>query len=129
MGGWAQNALRAVPAGSTIPARVILGMEDRVKREKPTSQWVRRGFFAAFCALTFFLWCPLGYGRYGEVGRVFGVPSWAAIAVALAAALFVLEWIYLFHTGLAVTDDGLADVVSELTKVDLDGPAPKGEDE
>lgn len=80
--------------------------------------WLNRAFVLAFLILTFFTWCPVGYGSYGPVGRVFGIPSWAAIALALAAVLFVLEWIYLFFTGLAITDEELPLIMSELEKAD-----------
>ncbi len=82
--------------------------------------WLNRAFVLAFLVLTFFTWCPVGYGSYGPVGRVFGIPSWAAIALALAAVLFVLEWIYLFFTGLAMTDDELPGILSELEKAGAD---------
>ena len=80
--------------------------------------WLNRAFVLAFLVLTFFCWCPVGYGSYGPVDRVFGIPSWAAIALALAAVLFVLEWIYLFFTGMAITDEELPGIMSELQKAD-----------
>ena len=77
-----------------------------------------RLFILAFAVLTVFCWCPLGYGAYGETGRLIGVPSWAAIASLIGLGLFVLEWIYLFRTDLAVTDEDLAEVVAALEAVD-----------
>lgn len=97
-----------------------------MERKKRT--WLRRAFAAGFLIITFFLWCPVGYGSYGPVGRVFGIPTWAAFAFALAAALFVLEWVYLFVTGLAVTDERLAETVAELEKVDAESAVPAGKD-
>ena len=79
-----------------------------------------RLFVLAFCVLTVFCWCPLGYGTYGETGRLVGVPSWAAIAFLFGIGLFVLEWIYLFRTGLAVADEDLTETVSALEAVDTD---------
>ena len=79
-----------------------------------------RLFILAFFVLTFFCWCPLGYGAYGETGRVLGVPSWAVIAFLIGIGLFVLEWIYLFRTRLAVTDEESTRVVSALEAVDTD---------
>ena len=79
-----------------------------------------RLFVLAFAVLTVFCWCPLGYGTYGETGRFFGVPSWAVIAFLFGIGLFVLEWIYLFRTSLAVTDEDLTEVVAALEAVDAD---------
>ena len=91
--------------------------------------WQNRAFVLAFLVLTWFCWCPLGYGVYGPVRSVFGVPSWAVLAWVFAAALFVLEWIYLFLTPLAIGDEELPDVISQLETVDTAGPAPVKEDE
>lgn len=71
-------------------------------------------FYAAFIMLTVLVWCPLGYGQYGEVGLIFGMPIWAAVAMALGALLFLLEWIYLFMTDLALDDESLPNIMSEL---------------
>ncbi len=95
------------------------------KRGAPLLKWA---FVLAFLVLTFFTWCPVGYGSYGPVARVFGIPSWAAIALALAAVLFVLEWIYLFFTGLAITDEEVARTVAELAKTEANEGAPAGKD-
>ncbi len=89
--------------------------------ERKKRIWLRRAFAAGFIVLTFFCWCPLGYGSYGPARRFLGIPYWAAIALALGVVLFALEWVYLFATGFAITDEGLAEVVSELEKVDIDG--------
>ena len=91
--------------------------------------WQNRAFVFAFLVLTFLCWCPLGYGSYGPVQRWFGVPSWAVVALALAAVLFVLEWIYLFHTQMAMNDEELQDIISQLKTVDTDNPVPAKEDE
>ena len=93
-----------------------------------SSPWLTRAFVLAFLVLTFFTWCPVGYGSYGPVGRVFGIPSWAAIALALAAVLFVLEWIYLFFTGAAITDEEVSRTVAELEKTAANEGASAGKD-
>lgn len=90
--------------------------------------WLNRTFLLAFCAMTFFTWCPVGYGSYGPVARVFGIPSWALIALALAAVLFVLEWIYLFFTGVAITDEEVSRTVAELESMETNEGAPARED-
>ena len=90
-----------------------------------TGAWTRRGFGLAFAVLTFFLWCPVGYGSYGKVSRIFGMPSWAVFAIGLAVVLFVLEWLYLFGAGTALTDEQMDHMVSELKKLRSDAPAPE----
>jgi hypothetical protein len=91
-------------------------------KEKRTL-WRRRAFLLAFLVLTLFCWCPLGYGKYGEVARVLGVPSWVAVAFVVGLVLFVLEWLYLFCSGLALDDDKLADTLSDLGGMDSGGSA------
>jgi len=73
--------------------------------------------------------CPLGYVSYGHAPRLLGIPSWAVLALALGAVLFVLQWIYLFHSGLAMNDEELPDIISQLKTVDTDNPVPAKEDE
>ena len=79
--------------------------------------------------LTFFCWCPLGYGRYGEVARVLGVPYWVVLAFLFGVALFVLEWVYLFRSGEAMDDEDLPKVFSELAALDAATPAPAEEED
>ncbi len=86
--------------------------------------WQNRAFVLAFLILTLFCWCPLGYGAYGSVRPFFGIPSWAVLALAFGAALFVLEWIYLFHTPLAMNDEELPDIIAQLKTVNTDNPVP-----
>ncbi|NQT36698.1 MAG: DUF997 domain-containing protein [Planctomycetes bacterium] len=86
-------------------------------------------FVLAFLVLTLFCWCPLGYGSYGQVPRVLGIPSWAVLALGLSAVLFVVEWIYLFHSQLAMNDDELPDMIAQLQSVDTAKPLPVKEDE
>ena len=91
--------------------------------------WRNRVFILAFFVLTFFCWCPLGYGAYGEAPLLLGIPSWAVAAVALSAVLFALEWIYLFHTRMAMRDEDIADIISQLQAVDTENAVPAKEDE
>jgi len=90
------------------------------------SVWLNRCFVLAFFVLTFFCWCPRFYGSYGATERLWGIPSWAVWAFACGAVLFVLEWVYLFLTGNALSDKELPDIESDLAKVDVDAsPAVK----
>jgi len=91
--------------------------------------WQNRAFLLAFLVLTLLCWCPLGYGSYGPATRFLGIPSWAVLALALGIVLFVVEWIYLFHTGLAMNDEELPDIISQLETVDTDNPVPAKEGE
>ncbi len=84
------------------------------------SPWTSRIFILAFLVLTFFCWCPFLYASYGPADRILGVPVWAILAAAFGAALFALEWIYLFATRITVSDDELPDIVSELAQVNTD---------
>ncbi len=97
--------------------------------KKKSSAWTRRIFIIAFLVLTFFCWCPLLYGSYGPADRILGVPSWAVFAAVFGIVLFVLEWIYLFVTGMTMTDADLPDIVSELTAVNTDDSDSPKEDE
>jgi hypothetical protein len=97
--------------------------------KQKSGAWQNRAFVLAFLVLTFFCWCPLGYGTYGLVPRFLGIPSWAMLALAVGAVLFVLEWIYLFHSRMAMNDDEIPDIISQLTTVDADTPVPAQEDE
>lgn len=75
---------------------------------------VKLCYTAAFCVLTLLCWCPIGYGTYGEVGRIFGIPSWAAILLALGVVLFMVEWVYLFFSDFALYDENLAEIMDQL---------------
>jgi hypothetical protein len=92
------------------------------------SVWPHRCFVLAFLVLTFFCWCPLLYGSYGPARRILGIPSWAVWAFVFGALLFILEWIYLFLSKRVMDDESLPDIVSELTKLDLDGSTGPKED-
>ena len=97
--------------------------------KQENGRWKNRAFVFAFLVLTLLCWCPLGYGSYGAVPRVFGIPSWAVTALALGAVLFFVEWIYLFYTRLAMNDDELPDIISQLETVDIDNSAASKEAE
>ena len=94
-----------------------------------TGTWQNGAFVFAFLVLTLFCWCPLGYGQYGPVERILGIPIWAVLAFAFAAALFVLEWFYLFRTSMAMNDEELPGIVSQLEAVDTESPLAAKEDE
>ena len=61
--------------------------------------------------------------------RFLGIPYWAVLALALGAVLFVLEWICLFHTQMAMNDEELPNIISQLKTVDIGNPAPAKGDE
>lgn len=71
-------------------------------------------FLIVFSVLTVFCWCPIGYGSYGEVGLIMGLPSWAFFLLLIGALLFVIEWIYLFKTDLALYDRDLEAIMKAL---------------
>lgn len=71
-------------------------------------------FLVVFLVLTVLCWCPIGYGRYGQVGVIMGMPSWAFIMLVIGAVLFVIEWIYLFYTDLAMYDEDLEEIMDAL---------------
>lgn len=79
-------------------------------------------FFIIFCILTILCWCPIGYGGYGEVERLIGMPQWAAIALIIAAIFFVLQWIYLFCSDLAINDQDLPKMIAEIKEFSSQNP-------
>ena len=97
--------------------------------KRTNSPWTSRFFILAFSVLTFFCWCPILYASYGPAKRIWGVPAWALLAAAFGAALFALEWIYLFATRITVRDDELGDIVSQLAQVNTDEPDSTEEDD
>ncbi len=97
--------------------------------KQKSSKWTRRIFIFAFLILTFLCWCPILYGSYGPADRIMGVPSWAVLAAVFGAVLFVLEWIYLFLTGITKSDEDLPEKVSELAAVNTDNFDSPKEDE
>ncbi len=74
-------------------------------------------FLILFFILTLLCWCPIGYGSYGEVDLIMGMPSWAFIMLLIGAVLFGIEWFYLFGTDLALYDDDLEEIVDALEKI------------
>jgi len=97
--------------------------------KQKTVAWKNRAFVLAFLVMTLLCWCPVGYGSYGQVGRIFGIPFWAVLAFAVAAILFVVEWVYLFLTPMAMNDEELAGIVSQLESVNTEKPLAAKEDE
>jgi len=94
---------------------------------KTKRAWSGRAFIIGFVILTSLCWCPWAYGTV--TGQTLAIPTWAVLAYVFAAALFVLEWVFLFVSGLAVSDEDLRHIVSELEAVDSDDPAVAKEDE
>ena len=88
---------------------------------------LKRAFVIAFIVLTSLCWCPWAYGTL--TGRVLSIPLWAVLAFVFAAILFILEWVFLFFSGLAVSDEDLARIISDLEGVDTTGPAEAEEGE
>ena len=82
--------------------------------KEPTSRLQHHVFVISFWVLAVLTWCPIGYGGYGPVSRIFGVPSWAAIALLIGFFLFVLEWVYLFLTDNALTDEKLFTMLKSM---------------
>jgi len=94
--------------------------------KRTRSVWAKRAFVLAFVVLTSLCWCPWAYGTV--TGRVLSIPTWAVLAYVFATALFVLEWVFLFLSGLAVSDEELPGIVSELKAAADDwAPAKEGE--
>lgn len=91
-------------------------------RKKGT--WTKRAFVLAFLVLTSLCWCPWAYGTV--TGRVLSIPSWAALAYVFAVALFVLEWVFLFLTGLAVRDEDVDRIVADLSATGAESGAESG---
>ena len=80
------------------------------------------GFLVVFVVLTLFCWCPIGYGSYGEVDLILGMPSWAFYLLLIGALLFVLQWVYLFQTDLALYDRDVENIVETLRKTEMEDP-------
>ena len=91
-----------------------------------TRAWSTRAFLLGFLLLTSLCWCPWAYGTLG--GRVLGIPTWAVVAYGVATALFVLEWIFLFFSGLAISDEKMASTIRQLEAAGEAKDAPAKED-
>ena len=87
----------------------------------------KRAFVLAFIVLTSLCWCPWAYGTVA--GRTLSIPTWAVLAYVCAAALFALEGVFLFLTGMAVSDEELPGILSELEAAEADQGAPAKEGE
>ncbi len=83
------------------------------------SLWGKRAFIAGFVILTSLCWCPWAYGHI--TGRTLAIPTWAIGAYICATALFVLEWAFLFVSGMAISDEDLPKIISDLEAVSDDG--------
>lgn len=95
--------------------------------EQKRNVWPNRLFMFAFLVLTFFCWCPLFYGSYGPTKRILGIPDWAVWAFVFGAVLFVLEWVYLFLTHRALSDEELPEILSELAGADVPAAGKEGD--
>jgi len=80
-----------------------------------------RAYVIAFIVLTSLCWCPWAYGFV--TGRAGAIPGWAVLAYVFASGLFVLEWVFLFFSHLAVNDEDLPRIISQLEAVGGDDPA------
>ncbi len=78
---------------------------------KKKGTWV---YLALFALLTIMCWSPYGYGSYGPAERTFGMPTWTVVALAAGTLLFILEWIFLFFSGLALEDEEVSELVASL---------------
>lgn len=78
------------------------------------STWKRVFFGVVFSVLTILCWCPIGYGAYGVVSRIWGMPNWAVTALSIGVVMFVLEAIYLFATDLTLDDEQLPSVIKSI---------------
>lgn len=74
-------------------------------------------FIIVFLVLTVLCWCPIGYGSYGEVPLIYGMPSWAFFMLVIGAVLFAIEWVYLFKTDLALYDKDMDAIMDDLRKI------------
>ena len=95
--------------------------------EHNRAAWLTRAFVIGFLVLTSLCWGPWAYGTV--TGRMLWIPTWAVLAYVFAAALFVLEWVFLFVTGLAVSDEDLSGVLSDLEAAGADDAAAAKEAE
>ena len=86
-----------------------------------------RAYVIAFIVLTSLCWCPWAYGFV--TGRALAIPGWAVLAFVFAAVLFVLEWVFLFFSGLAVNDEDLPRIISDLKAAGGDEAAGSKEGE
>ena len=73
-------------------------------------------FLILIIVINAFCWFCVICGSYGEVGLIMGMPSWAFIMLVIGAVLFVIEWVYLFRTDLALYDDDLEEIMMALEK-------------
>ncbi len=72
-------------------------------------------FLTIMWVLSIFCWCPIGYGKYGPVSRILGVPYWAFCAFIFAIILFIVEWIYLFGSKYAIKNEDVSKILREIS--------------
>jgi hypothetical protein len=78
---------------------------------------LRHGIFLAiFGVLTLLCWSPIGYGSYGPVPLVLGMPVWALMALAIGGVMFLLELVFLFGAGLTLDDEALPGIIKAIQK-------------
>jgi uncharacterized membrane protein YhdT len=84
---------------------------------KKKGTWI---YLVVFALLTLMTWSPLGYGSYGSAKRFFGMPDWAVIALLAATVLFVLQWYFLFFSGLALDEEEMDETLTSLKNISED---------
>ncbi len=94
--------------------------------DRNRSAWPKRAYIIGFIVLTSLCWCPWAYGTV--TGRTLSIPTWAVLAYVFAVALVALEWVFLFGSGLALNDEDLPRILSELEAVGGEKPASAKED-
>ncbi len=78
------------------------------------------GYLVVFIIFTLLCWSPFGYGSYGEVGTIMGMPSWAFLLLLIGTIMFVIQWFYLFVSDLALYDEDLDGIIETLKTVDME---------
>jgi hypothetical protein len=84
--------------------------------EKEKNKNLQMFFGIAFAILTFMLWLPVGYGSYGEASIIFGLPSWAFIALTAGIIFVILQWIFFFNSNLSTNDDDVQRILNDILK-------------
>jgi hypothetical protein len=97
-----------------------MGVSDETEERHLAESRIHGCFFRPDLALLE----SLGYGVYGPVVRILGIPYWAVLALVWAAILCLLQWIYLFRTPWSMSDEQLPDLMAQLEAVDIKVPGP-----
>lgn len=82
--------------------------------EKEKNKSLQMFFWISFVILTFMLWLPVGYGSYGAVRLIIGLPSWAFIALTAGAIFVILQWIFFFNSNLSTNDDDVQKIINDI---------------